>query len=544
MALSLSSLQEDLGPSKMRLSLLLSLVSAVLVAGAVACAGLTFWVVLRSSAIEDRIALAHASYAEHQALQSNLYQLFKEKADAILIGDRDRSALETEVKGKIEANLLEIQRIIAREIEIDGEEELEELQLLSTLDRGIKDVVQRYETVLQDLARPNASGRENLAELLDRDIDRTLSDMIDVALAGEREEVSEALEGAASFRQLVAVLAAGVLGAMMVTTLSVVLLYRRTVARPLADLVTGAGAYRRGSYDTPIPAAGATEFRHLATTLNDMAAEIAARERDLRGEARQLESRVGERTAELQTILTRFEQVEASRRQMMADVSHELRTPLTIIQGEADIALRGGQVDPLSVSESFSRIRDAARHSNRIVDDLLLVAREEAGQLRLDLRNVDLDAALADAAGLALAKVEVLRLGRPAPARVDPVRLRQCLLAVMNNALRYGGRTVRAWVERGPDGFDILVEDDGPGMSDAEKDQAFVRFFRGSGAQSSGVEGTGLGLPIVRSIMAAHGGSVDLSDREGGGLVVRLRFSTTLRSVQSPTEEISARRAE
>lgn len=544
MALSLSSLQEDLGPSKMRLSLLLSLVSAVLVAGAVACAGLTFWVVLRSSAIEDRIALAHASYAEHQALQSNLYQLFKEKADALLIGDRDRSALETEIKGKIEANLLEIQRIIAREIEIDGEEELEELQLLSTLDRGIKDVVQRYETVLQDLAGPDTSGRENLVELLDRDIDRTLSDMIDVALAGEREEVSEALEGAASFRQLVAVLAAGVLGAMMVTTLSVVLLYRRTVARPLADLVTGAGAYRRGSYDTPIPAAGATEFRHLATTLNDMAAEIAARERDLRGEARQLESRVGERTAELQTILTRFEQVEASRRQMMADVSHELRTPLTIIQGEADIALRGGQVDPLSVSESFSRIRDAARHSNRIVDDLLLVAREEAGQLRLDLRNVDLDAALADAAGLALAKVEVLRLGRPAPARVDPVRLRQCLLAVMNNALRYGGRTVRAWVERGPDGFDILVEDDGPGMSDAEKDQAFVRFFRGSGAQSSGVEGTGLGLPIVRSIMAAHGGSVDLSDREGGGLVVRLRFSTTLRSVQSPTEEISARRAE
>ncbi|MCU0829473.1 MAG: HAMP domain-containing histidine kinase [Tabrizicola sp.] len=528
----------------MRLSLLLSLVSAVLVAGAVACAGLTFWVVLRSSAIEDRIALAHASYAEHQALQSNLYQLFKEKADALLIGDRDRSALETEVKGKIEANLLEIQRIIAREIEIDGEEELEELQLLSALDRSIKDVVQRYETVLQDLASPNASGRENLAELLDRDIDRTLSDMIDVALAGEREEVSEALQGAARFRQLVAMLAAGVLGAMVMTTLSVVLLYRRTVARPLADLVKGAGAYRRGAYDTPIPAAGATEFRHLATTLNDMAAEIAARERDLRGEARQLESRVGERTAELQTILTRFEQVEASRRQMMADVSHELRTPLTIIQGEADIALRGGQVDPLSVSESFSRIRDAARHSNRIVEDLLLVAREEAGQLRLDLRNVDLDAALADAAGLALAKVDVLRLGRPAPARVDPVRLRQCLLAVMNNALRYGGRTVRAWVERGPDGFDILVEDDGPGMSDAEKDQAFVRFFRGSGAQSSGVEGTGLGLPIVRSIMAAHGGSVDLSDREGGGLVVRLRFSTALRSVQPPTEEIPARRAE
>lgn len=282
----------------------------------------------------------------------------------------------------------------------------------------------------------------------------------------------------------------------------------------------------------------------MPRAVSEMAAEIGARERDLRGEARQLESRVGERTAELQTILTRFEQVETSRRQMMADVSHELRTPLTIIQGEADIALRGGQVDPVAASESFSRIRDAARHSNRIVDDLLLVAREEAGQLRLDLRSVDLDAALADAASLAQSRVEVLRLGRPAPARVDPVRLRQCLLAVMNNALRYGGRNVTAWVEKGVEGFDILVQDDGPGMSDAEKDQAFDRFFRGSGAQSIGVDGTGLGLPIVRSIMAAHGGSVDLSDGESSGLVVRLRFAAALRSVQSPTEDIPARKAE
>jgi signal transduction histidine kinase len=269
-----------------------------------------------------------------------------------------------------------------------------------------------------------------------------------------------------------------------------------------------------------------------------MAAEIAARERELRHEARQLETRVKERTSELQTILTRFEQAEASRRQMMADVSHELRTPLTIIQGEADLALRSGLSDPRQSSESFSRIRDAARHSNRIVDDLLLVAREEAGQLRLDMRNVDLNLALADAAGLAQSRVEVLRFDRPAPVRVDPVRLRQCLLAVMNNALRYGGRTVRAWVERSGEGFAILIEDDGPGMSDAEKDQAFNRFYRGSGAQSTGVEGTGLGLPIVRSIMTAHGGSVDLSDRVGGGLVVRLGFVAGLRDVTPPAGQI------
>jgi signal transduction histidine kinase len=314
--------------------------------------------------------------------------------------------------------------------------------------------------------------------------------------------------------------------------------------RPLADLVDGADAYRRGRYDQQITPRGALELRHLSVTLSDMAAEIAARERDLRHEARTLETRVNDRTSELQTILTRFEQAEASRRQMMADVSHELRTPLTIIQGEADIALRSALSDPGQASESFSRIRDAARHSNRIVDDLLLVAREEAGQLRLDLRYLDLDAALVEASGLAQARIEVLRMGRPAPARVDPVRLRQCLLAVMNNALRYGGRSVRAWVERSGEGYAILIEDDGPGMSDVEKDQAFQRFFRGSGAQSTGVEGTGLGLPIVRSIMAAHGGSVDLSDRAGGGLVVRLNFVAGLREVPLPATDVVVRKAE
>lgn len=532
------------GAVPMRLSTLLSLLASVLLAGAMAAAGLTFWVVVETQRVAERVALARASQAEHLQLQSNLYRLFKEKADALLIGDRDRSALETDMMARIEANLAEIQRIIAREIEIDGERELEELRLLSALERTIDDIISRYAAILPADGQPDAVPSQDLIVLLDRDIDRTLSDLIEVALEGEREEVEEAARNSAEFRSKVAWAAGVILGVMLVATAVVVVVYRRSVMRPLADLVQGADAYRQGSYGRQIAPRGALELRQLSVTLSDMAAEIAARERDLRQEARTLESRVNERTAELQTILTRFEQAEASRRQMMADVSHELRTPLTIIQGEADIALRSGLSDPGQASESFSRIRDAARHSNRIVDDLLLVAREEAGQLRLDLRNVDLDAALVDAAGLAQSRVEVVRHGRPAPARVDPVRLRQCLLAVMNNALRYGGRNVRAWVERSGEGYAILIEDDGPGMSDAEKDQAFHRFFRGSGAQSTGVEGTGLGLPIVRSIMTAHGGSVDLSDRAGGGLVVRLGFVSGLREVPAPPGTPMVRTAE
>ncbi|MCU0911380.1 MAG: HAMP domain-containing histidine kinase [Rhodobacteraceae bacterium] len=528
----------------MRLSALLTLFSAVLLTGAVASAGLTYWVVVTTRAMDERIALAHASFAEHLALQANVFRLFKENADALLIGNRDRSALETEIQDEISGNIEEIRRIVAREIEVDGEEELEELRLLAMIERQIADVVRLYGDLAPRGVPPEAPAQDRLVELLDSRIDATLSSLIGIALAGEREEVDNVTAQASAFRTLVNRLSAAILGLLLTTTLAVAILYRRNVARPLDALVRGAEAYRRGDFASPIPARGATELRGLAATLSAMAAEIGAREHDLRDQARRLETRVAERTSELQTILTRFEQVEASRRQMMADVSHELRTPLTIIQGEADIALRTGGSDRDQQVESFSRIRDAARHSNRIVDDLLLISREEAGQLRLDLRNVDLDASLAEAADMAQARIDVLRLGQPASARVDPVRLRQCLLAVMNNASRYGGQTVRAWVERSTEGYDILVEDDGPGMSDAEKDQAFHRFFRGSGAQGTGIEGTGLGLPIVRSIMNAHGGSVDLADRDGGGLVVRLRFPAALRSVPAAAGEKTRRRAE
>ncbi len=517
----------------MRLSALLTLCSGFLLLCALASAALTYWAVAKTQAWDERIGLAHASYGAHQALQANVYRLFKEHADALLIGNRDRSELEEVVKAEIGGNIESIRAVIAREIEVDGEEEFEELQLLASVERQIEQILGRYQAILDGTASVAGVPTDELGDLLDQEIDGDLSELIAIALEGEREEVQETQKEASAFRTLVSRLAVVIVGLMLCVTIILAILYRRYASRPLEALVRGADAYRAGDFSKPIPIGGTTELRKLAGTLSAMAEDIGTRERDLKDQAHRLEVNVAERTSELQTILTRFEQAEESRRQMMADVSHELRTPLTIIQGEADIALRIGGADIDQQFESFSRIRDAARHSNKIVDDLLLIAREEAGQLRLDLRNVDLDAALVESADMAQASVEVLRLGQPAPSRVDPVRLRQCLLAVMNNASRYGGTKVRAWIERSGDWYDIFIEDNGPGMSDPEKDQAFVRFFRGSGAQGTGVEGTGLGLPIVRSIMNAHRGSVDLADRDGGGLVVRLRFPHPVRSVRS-----------
>jgi two-component system, OmpR family, sensor kinase len=518
-------------------------VTAALLLGAVVSSGLTSWVVIEAQQSDQRIALAHASYAEHLVLQANLYRLFKENADALLIGDRDASETERLVDSAISGSLDRIRTIISNEIEIAGEEEFEELITLAKLERLVLAIKQRYRDLTLKRKDSDGAPTNDLVGLLDRDIDQDLSGLIAEALAGESAEVAQAQQTADDFRARVTRISLALVGLMALVAISIAVIYRRHAAVPLQRLVQGADDYRQGNFDRAIPAGGTTELRHLALTLSDMARGITDRERNLTDQAHRLEQRVAERTSELELLLARLEQSEVRRRQMMADVSHELRTPLTIIQGEADVALRN--LDGLTdqVVDSFSRIRDASRHTNRIVDDLLLVAREESGQLRLDLRNIDLDVALAEVCDLAPGMVEVVRYGQPVPCRVDPLRFRQSILAVMNNAVRYGGKKISARIETGGGATDVLVEDDGPGMSTADKDQAFVRFFRGSGFSGSGAEGTGLGLPIVQSIMRAHGGSVDLLDRDGGGLIVRLRFPRPVRPLASNGERIVSKTA-
>jgi two-component system, OmpR family, sensor kinase len=153
---------------------------------------------------------------------------------------------------------------------------------------------------------------------------------------------------------------------------------------------------------------------------------------------------------------------------------------------------------------------------------MLTIARHEAGQLRLNLRDADLRLVLSKAAELFPHDVSIQLPDSPVQGNVDAVRLRQSILAVFQNARRYGGPHIRARLEALETTVRFVIEDNGPGMSDAEKSHAFERFFRGSNAAGQAAEGIGLGLPIVKSILEAHGGSVWLEDVDTGGLRVIL----------------------
>jgi len=164
----------------------------------------------------------------------------------------------------------------------------------------------------------------------------------------------------------------------------------------------------------------------------------------------------------------------------------------------------------------------------RLIDELLLLARSDAGTQTLERRPLDLADAVAEAAtdlaALAERHAAALQLDlSPAPMRGDALRLRQLATILIDNAIRFGSPGGHAWVTvSGGDGAALLtIADDGPGIPSHHHELVFQRFWRGPDTE---VEGSGLGLAIAAWIVSAQGGSIDVSERDGGGTVFKVRL--------------------
>jgi two-component system OmpR family sensor kinase len=505
----------------MRSSTLFGIYAVVVVALVGGLTANTIYSLRKSQWWEERTRIANESYALHLQLEVNVYQLFKQHGDALLIGDRDGGEGEAALQDKIAQNLSDIRTAIAREIQIVGDQEIEELAHLDEIEADIASINAAIATMTADGDPIDALLQvERLAALLDSDIDVKLASKISAALDDERAEVDGAFAAAAAFRKSNAQLVYTLLGVTIVLLALGLHSFNAQMRRPLLRLQQRLDRLRTGDYGPPTTLGGSREFQELGAMLNAMGRALADREASREDRQRELEATVASRTAELHSLVRRLETGEANRKRLMADISHELRTPLAIILGEADVTLRTAEDMGSDVSDSLARIRDAARHTNQIVDDLLTVARQEAGQLRLDRKEADLRRIVRDAARLFPFPVTLDLPDDPAPAAVDEVRLRQSLLALLQNARRYGGQSITVTLRQDAASLSVAVLDDGPGLGAAEKAQAFERFFRGSNGSGPGTEGSGLGLPIVKSIVEAHGGRVELQDGPDGGLCV------------------------
>ncbi|HEY4740560.1 MAG TPA: ATP-binding protein [Candidatus Acidoferrales bacterium] len=235
--------------------------------------------------------------------------------------------------------------------------------------------------------------------------------------------------------------------------------------------------------------------------------------------------------------ITELRRLERVRQDFVANVSHEFKTPLTAIQGFAETLLGGALEDEKNNRRFLEIIRDHAARLGRLTDDLLKLARIEAGKLDVQYQPVSVAELVEGCAATTLFKASqrniALNLSYPPelPAvRGDAGLLREVLQNLLDNAVQYtspGGRVDLRAVARDHDAV-ITVADTGIGIPLADQERIFERFYRVDAARSREVGGTGLGLSIAKHIVEAHGGRLWVESTVGSGS--QFHFSIPLAS--------------
>ncbi len=310
-----------------------------------------------------------------------------------------------------------------------------------------------------------------------------------VAAGQSLEDRDETLAGvAASFAVggPIAVLVASLLGYLVASA----------ALRPVEAMRRRAGQISLAREDDrlPLPAAH-DEIRRLGETLNEM--------------------------------LARLQESFERERRFVADASHELRTPLAVLKTELEAALRADPGDA-AVQESLRSAVEEADNLAQLAEDLLLVARAADGRLPVRPETIRVDELLEGTrqrfGDRAHSQGRDLTVDAPPDleATLDPLRARQALGNLVDNALRHGAGEIQLSARRRNGALEIDVADQGQGFSSELAAHAFERFARRDAARSRG--GTGLGLAIVSAIAEAHGGTATIAASGAGRTVVRLRL--------------------
>lgn len=290
---------------------------------------------------------------------------------------------------------------------------------------------------------------------------------------------------------------------VFLATLGGYLLAKRSLA-PVASMAAHAARISATNLNERIPVQGGDELVRLARVVN--------------------------------SLLDRLEHAFAQQRQFVSDASHELRTPTAIVRTEADITLSRAHRSEGEYRASVTIMQDAAQRLTRIVDDLFLLSRADAGHLiarpeALYLEELVHNAArgvrsVADQRAVVIHVQDVVE----APFHGDVDLLGRLLLNLLDNAIKYSlsGGTVGVVMARTAAHYEISVVDAGPGIPADDHERVFERFYRVDSArsrsESSTTSGAGLGLAIARRIAELHGGQLDIVESRVGRTEFRLRL--------------------
>jgi signal transduction histidine kinase len=373
---------------------------------------------------------------------------------------------------------------------------------------------QDYETSLEASYQREIAARSRLAEGASTTVTRAVIH----AEEADREQLRDSISGDTTDTVILvgAGLLAGLIGALLLFTGQIA-----AMRRPLERLVEAAGRLAAGDRTARVEVGGLAETAALGQAFNEMAAELEleASERD---------------------------QLDRMKDEFVLTASHELRSPLTSVQGFAELLmLDRDSLTPRQV-ETVEIILDNCRHLVRLLNDLLDLARSDAGRLAIDRRPTRPGPLIEDVVRTMRAQTEsseqtlTERVDPDLPlVEVEPDRIRQILVNLVTNAHEYS--PVRASIEVGArvvDGrLEINVTDDGPGIPPAQVEHIFERFVRGDAGLTQRVGGTGLGLAISKSLVELHGGTIAVDSEVGRGST----FTVTLPLALAGAVEAPAR---
>jgi signal transduction histidine kinase len=281
-----------------------------------------------------------------------------------------------------------------------------------------------------------------------------------------------------------------------------------SLRRPLEDLVDAAGRLAAGDLSTRVEVGGLSETATLGAAFNEMAG--------------QLELEASQR-----------EQLDRLKDEFVLTASHELRSPLTSVQGFAELLMLERETLTPKQVETVQIILDNCNHLVRLLNDLLDLARSDAGRLSLRLRPTEL-APLIDGV-MRTMRAQTEGAHQTLTEQIDPKlptieveadRIRQILVNLITNAHDYSpeGAKIEVKARVDDDEVEVSVIDDGPGIPETQLEHIFERFVRGDAGLTQRVGGTGLGLAISKSLVELHGGTIEVDSTVGQGSNFRFRL--------------------
>ena len=491
----------------------------------------------------QRSQAAYEAFDHYERLSEEAYRHFKQRMDRLITASPTTQTGVESSKLRLYEAMQELRNTAIAESPGDWPDKPAELERVAHFTAFLDASEYRFDEV----ERLHQQGKTEMAmqalsKFSEQEIDGKFQPLIDAAINAEREKAGKAkqeLEDLVTQSHWLAILAS-LTAAMFSLTSGILLL--GGFRKPIDALMKGTDEIASGNLDYRIALNSRDEFGYLASHFNQMAQELEVQQNKLREGRAVLEKRVAERTLELHQLNAQLKRMDSERREFLADISHELRTPITVIRGEAEVTLRGQDRDAEEYKDALHRIVDLAMQLGKYVNDLLFLARTETANLQFEWENLDLAELVTGAAESfqVMAEESSISVSLDVPAglvwvRGDKQRLRQILFILGDNACRYstpGGRIAVALRVNGTEASFSLT-DQGIGIPTEDLERIFDRHFRSRNALSSRDDGKGLGLPMAKSIMKAHGGRITVTSIENSGST----FTVTLPLISADQDD-------